>query len=157
MSSGASLAPCIAVVGPANSGKSTLVHLLNRALNERKGAPLFCVVKGSPDGSGRYLFHSPELREALKSQIKGRWVDDTFETIRESIRNCRASLELVLVDSGGKHTPVNERILRGCSHYVVLATRFDDPAKEATEGMESWVEAWTPARREPVGAVPARL
>src|SRR5205823_5373022 len=59
----ADLAPCVAVIGPPNSGKTTLLHLLDSALQHHPDAPLAYVVKGSPDGSGRYLHRAPDLRE----------------------------------------------------------------------------------------------
>ena len=46
------LAHCIAVVGPASSGKTTLLHLLDEALQHHKAQPLVYVVKGNPDGTG---------------------------------------------------------------------------------------------------------
>lgn len=62
-------APCVAVVGPANSGKTTLLHFLDEALQRHAAQPLTYVVKGSPDGTGRYLFHAPELRAALRERV----------------------------------------------------------------------------------------
>lgn len=135
------LAACVAVVGPANSGKTTLLHLLDGALQLHPGAPLVYVVKGNPDGTGRYLFHAPELREALKPKVKGSWTNVTMETIGEWVDRCRERLELVLVDVGGKHDPTNEALFGRCSHALVVARRFEDEAEERAEGMESWVAA----------------
>jgi len=115
------LAPCVAVVGPANSGKTTFLHLLDRELQAHPGAPLTYVVKGNPDGTGRYLYDAPGLREELKPRVKGRWGPGTVEAICRSIDNCRTNLELVVVDFGGRHSPEDDRILERCSHYLVVA------------------------------------
>jgi hypothetical protein len=124
------LAPCIAVVGPANAGKTTLLHQLDERLQTRVNAAL--VLKGNPDGTGRYLFHAPDLREALKSEVKGKWGDATVERICEWIGHGRRNLKIALVDLGGKHTPENDRILRLCSHYILVSRLAD------AEGAASW-------------------
>lgn len=137
----APLAPCVAVVGPANSGKTTLLHLLDDVLQTHPEAPRVYVVKGNPDGTGRYLFHAPELREALKPRVKGAWTGVTMRTIGEWIDRCRERLELVLVDVGGMHSPSNAELFARCTHALVVARRFEDEARERAEGMESWVAA----------------
>jgi hypothetical protein len=120
------LAPCIAVVGPANAGKTTLLHLLDEKLQRRLKAAL--VIKGSPDHTGRYLFHAPNLREALKEDVKGQWGATTIEHICESITCGRAHLEIALLDFGGRHNPENDRMLQRCSHYIVVSRRDDTAA-----------------------------
>src|SRR5918992_4483270 len=104
------LAPCVAVVGPANSGKTTLLQLLDDALQRHPAQALAYVVKGNPDGTGRYLFHAPELRRALKERVKGGWCDTTVEIVCGWIEHCRRHLDLVLVDVGGRHAPGNRAI-----------------------------------------------
>ena len=89
-------------VPPGASGKTTFLHLLDEALQLHAEAPLVYVVKGNPDGTGRYLFHAPRLREALKPRVKGAWSAVTVSTIGEWIDRCRSRLELVLVDLGGR-------------------------------------------------------
>jgi len=144
------LAPCIAIVGPPNSGKSGLVDRLNHALQLHPEQPAVHVVKGSPDGTGRYLLHSPGLREALKGEVKGEWTSSTGPTISNWITSCRGCLELVLVDLGGQHAEGNKYILRQCSHYIVLSRSFDDPLQEDTVGMASWIRACAQAGLRPV-------
>jgi hypothetical protein len=138
------LAPCVAVVGPAQSGKTSLLHLLDRALQNRPAAPLAYIVKGNPDGTGRYLLHAPELRKTLKPRVKGAWCETTVSTVREWVDSCRGQLELVLLDVGGKHAPANDVLLRAATHFIVVARRFEDPAVEEAEGMDSW---WNVCRR----------
>lgn len=114
-----SLAPCVAILGPPNSGKTTLLHLVDAALTAHPAEPLAYVVKGNPDRTGRYLHHAPDLREAFKPLVKGRWTRQTPDTIREWVRRARRSLDLVLLDFGGKHDAANHAMLAECSHYIV--------------------------------------
>ncbi|MBI4472336.1 MAG: hypothetical protein HY646_06685 [Acidobacteria bacterium] len=124
------LAPCIAVIGPANAGKTTLLHQLDERLQKRLTA--VHVIKGNPDHTGRYQFQAPNLREALKSHVKGMWGSSTIEHICESIDCGRRNLEVALLDFGGKHNPENDRMLALCSHYVVVSRLAD------VEGGASW-------------------
>jgi hypothetical protein len=126
------LAPCIAVIGSANTGKTALLHQLNERLQRRLAAVL--VIKGNPDHTGRYLFHAPNLREALKPDVKGIWGSTTIEHICESINCGRRNLEVALLDFGGKHNSENDRMLALCSHYIVVSKSVD------AEGGASWEE-----------------
>jgi hypothetical protein len=127
------VAPCIAVVGPANAGKTTLLHQLDERLQKR--LPAVLVLKGNPDGTGRYQFHSPNLREALKAEVKGRWGDVTVERICEWIDQGRRNLNIALLDFGGRYNPISDdRMLSRCSHYIVVSRLAD------TEGAEHWNE-----------------
>jgi hypothetical protein len=124
------LAPCIAVVGPANAGKTTLLHQLDEKLKPRLDS--FLVLKGNPDGSGRYLYHSPELRNEpeFKKSAKGQWGDATVDRVCEWVIHGRSNLSLALLDFGGRHDDQtaagNARMLRVCSHYLVVS-RDQDP------------------------------
>ena len=119
-------APCIAVVGPANAGKTTLLHLLDEKLHARLRSVL--VIKGNPDGTGRYQFYAPELRELLKAETKGKWIDATVDHISESIVNGRKNLSLALLDFGGRYNERDHRMLRLCSHYILVTRQNDNDA-----------------------------
>ncbi len=134
------LAPCVAVVGPANSGKTTLLHMLDDGLQRHSTRPLAYVVKGNPDGTGRYLLHAPELREAVKGLVKGSWGEATVETLCGWIDNARSHLELVLLDFGGKHAPSNDTMLSRCSHFIAVARDSETEEASRRVGMASWVE-----------------
>lgn len=129
------LAPCIAVVGPAKAGKTTLLHQLDEKLQAELESVL--VIKGNPDGEGRYLFRAPaKLRDdpEFKRQHKGQWGEFTIGRICEWIQHGRRNLRLALLDFGGAHNPENDRMLCLCSHYIVVARESD------SDGMRSWVE-----------------
>lgn len=147
------LAPCVAIVGPANSGKSTLLNLLDQSLQLHPAKPLTYVVKGSPDGSGRYQHYSPELRKSLKSEVKGKWVASTVDQICSWVSAARQHLELALLDFGGMHSAENHRMLALCSHYIVLARRFPDAAKEAQDGADSWRRECESAGLAPIAVI----
>jgi len=118
------------VIGPANAGKTTLLHQLDDKLKRRLDS--FLVLKGNPDGTGRYLYHAPDLRDEpeFKKSIKGKWGDATVDRICEWITQGRRNLSLALLDFGGRHDEQtaegNARMLRACSHYVVIS-RDSDP------------------------------
>ncbi len=132
------LAPCVAVIGPANAGKTSLLHQLDEALKKRLDSVL--VLKGNPDGTGRYLYHSPDLRNEpnFKALVKGKWGDATVERICEWVTHGRRNLSLALLDFGGRHDEQtakgNRRMLACCSHYLVVS-RDSDP-----EGAAYWDE-----------------
>jgi hypothetical protein len=135
------LAPCVVVAGPPNSGKTSFLHQLDEYLQKHPSRPLTHVVKGSPDATGRYLYHSPGLRNKVKSRAKGRWTLQAVQTICFWILNARRNLDLVLVDFGGRHSPVNAAMLACCTHYIVVARPFDDERQENEEGLTSWDRA----------------
>jgi hypothetical protein len=132
-------APCVVVVGPANSGKTTFLHLLDQALQQHPDLPLVYIVKGTPDGTGRYLFHAPDLREVLKPEVKGRWSATTPATVSQWIAHCRAALDLVIVDFGGRYGAHDDAMLGGCTHFIALAREMT-PAEDAAEGLDFWSE-----------------
>jgi energy-coupling factor transporter ATP-binding protein EcfA2 len=145
------LAPCIAVVGPANSGKTTLLHLLDRALQHHPSQPLAYVVKGTPDGTGRYLFHAPDLRDALKPDVKGAWCRTTSATVSEWVANARAQLDLALLDFGGRYGVDDDYMLQHCSHFLVLARPPASAAEDEASGAAAWTRICQRNGLQPVG------
>lgn len=130
-----------------------MLHLLDAALSAHAEQPLAYVVKGNPDGTGRYLYHVPERREAFKPHVKGKWTRQTPETIRTWVERARRTLEIVLLDFGGKHDPGNHHMLEVCTHYLVLSREFPDAAMEEAEGMSSWIREARMAGLEPLAHV----
>jgi hypothetical protein len=136
MMSQANEAPCVAVVGPANAGKSTLLYQLDQRLKRRLDG--FMVIKGQPDGTGMYQYRAPEYRNDLefKKAVKGQWGEATIEHICEWIRCGRQNLSLAMLDFGGRHDAQtaagNAQILSRCSHYLLVSKSSDDA------GGQSW-------------------
>jgi hypothetical protein len=133
------LAAAVAVVGPANAGKTTLLHQIDEKLQARLDSVL--VIKGSPDGTGRYLYHAPQLRNdpEFKLAAKGAWGVATVERICEWIACGRRNLALALVDFGGLHNERtaagNLRMLGGCTHYLLVTRDGDEAGRTLWEGV----------------------
>jgi hypothetical protein len=129
-------APCVAIVGPTNAGKTSLLHQLDEKLKPNLDS--FLVLKGNPDGTGRYMYHARDLRHdpVFKSSIKGSWGEATIDRICEWITHGRRNLSLALLDFGGRHDEKtaegNARMLQACSHYLAVS-RDSDP-----EGAAIW-------------------
>lgn len=127
-----SLAPCIAVVGPANAGKTTILNQIDQRLKPLLDS--FLVLKGQPDGNGLYMYYAPELRKQadFKASVKGEWIGATVERICEWVTHGRQNLSLALLDFGGRNDAItakgNERMLDVCSHYLVVS-RANDPGR----------------------------
>ena len=123
-------APCIAVIGPANAGKTTILNQLDEKLKQKLDSVL--VIKGNPDGTGRYQYHSPDLRNEpdFKASVKGKWGTSTIERICEWVTHGRDNLSLALLDFGGRHDELtkagNAQMLHTCSHFLVVS-RDTDP------------------------------
>lgn len=129
-----SKAVCIAVVGPANAGKTTLLYQLDERLKSRLDG--FMVIKGQPDGTGMYLYQAPEFRNdpEFKNSVKGQWGKATIDRICEWIQSGRQNLSLALLDFGGRHDAQtaegNARMLSCCSHYLLVSSSSDDAGGE---------------------------
>jgi hypothetical protein len=154
-------AACVAVVGPANAGKSTLLHQLDEKLQPLLDS--FLVMQGNPDGIGRYLYHSPDLRNDrdFKKSIKGEWGEGTVDRICEWVTHGRRNLSLALLDFGGRHdertAEGNARMLRACSHYLVVARTTDPEGASFWDGVcrehglvrVGWMRSWIEERDRP--------
>jgi CRISPR-associated protein Csx3 len=120
----------IAIGGPPHSGKSVLISVLRSLLPRDK----FVVVEGAPDGEGITGWAheaDPELARAVRR--KGKFLDEFVDWVVDAVRN--STMPITLVDLGGmlldeagnftptgvRLTPQNERILRECSHIIVIA------------------------------------
>jgi hypothetical protein len=148
------LAPCVVVAGPARSGKSTFLHQLDQALQTHQSGLEVYIVKGSPDATGRWLYHMPpEQRSSLERQLKGVWTPEAVEMICLWILSARRHLELVLVDLGGKLGPLNPMIVGCCTHYILLARKLETEEQEQQEGMPAWDRACSGAGLIPLARI----
>jgi len=106
--------PAILIGGPPHSGKSVLAYQLTKALRQR-GVDHY-VLRAYPDGEGDWSYEADQnLVRAIR--IKGfgdeRWVS----RIRRDV--ARRHLPLI-VDVGGKPTPIQETIFDECTHAILL-------------------------------------
>lgn len=121
----------VAIGGPPHSGKTVIMGLLRALLSRDK----FVVVEAAPDGEGitGWSFEAdPELVRAVRR--KGKFLPQFVEWVARSVRASTAPITLVdlggmLLDESGKFVPVgisltpqNERIMRECTHLIVIAS-----------------------------------
>lgn len=126
--------PAILVGGPANSGKSVLVNSLTEALRSRGYAHY--LLRAAPDGEGDWFYDIPaEHGRALRK--KGSFTADFVEQLDAYLSERHYPL---LVDVGGRPTPEQARVLRHCTHAVLLVgEREDDPSRYELDRTE-WLQ-----------------
>lgn len=120
----------VGIDGPPHSGKTVLMGILRSLLPRDK----FVVVEGAPDCEGitGWSFESDqELVRAVRR--KGKFLEEFVSWVCDSVRNSTMPITLVdlggmLLDEAGNFTPTgvrvtaeNERILRECDHFIVIA------------------------------------
>ena len=113
--------PRIALVGPPHSGKSVVGYALDRALEERLPGETF-FLRAVPDGEGNWYAELPPRRADI-FRIKGRWDEPFVQQIEKEIQTLGQTKTLTLVDTGGKIDSYTYRILRACSHAIVVSSR----------------------------------
>lgn len=116
------LLPAIIIAGPPHAGKSVLFTSLTRALSQRDVR--HHAIRACPDGEGNWSQEAdPEVVRDIR--IKGEWTDEFVEGICRDLE--RRHLPL-LVDTGGRPTGLQTRILRHCTHSLLLlhADKEDD-------------------------------
>lgn len=121
-SSAKKLLPAILIGGPPHTGKSVLVYGLAAALRER--GIQHHVIHAVPDGEGNWSQESnPETVRRIR--ITGSWSDEFVKRICLDLE--RRHLPL-LVDIGGRPNESQARILRQCTHAILLlrADREED-------------------------------
>lgn len=142
---------CVAVVGPPSSGKTSFLQRLNIWLQSQRGV-LAYVPPVNPDGVGKYLQYSPELRKLLRERIKGFWEKDTITTFLHWVDSTRSHLDLVVLDCGGMLSRENDELFRRCSHYILLA-REDAPS----EDVAAWESGCLRCGLQPVASLHSTL
>lgn len=118
----------IALVGPANSGKSVLLRELRNTLNEKSGIDFrenYFIIRACPDGEGDWFGDiNSELGKTLR--FKNMFDDNFVDKITESIINTKKNKRVILVDCGGKIDIKNQKIFNECTDAVIISS---DPDK----------------------------
>lgn len=111
--------PAILIGGPPNSGKSTLVYRLRKALHER-GVSVY-LQRAHPDGEGNWSAEAPRsIVRALRARAKRPWAAAP-ELAGLASRDIAARHLPLLVDVGGVVSPENELIAAQCTHAITIA------------------------------------
>ena len=111
--------PAVFIGGPPHSGKSVLTYSLTRALRQREIEHY--VIRAAPDGEGDW---ANEADQALVRtlRVKGDFTQAFTDSICENLAKRHLPL---IVDTGGRPTPYQERIFDCCTHAVLLTPGAD--------------------------------
>lgn len=118
----------IAIVGPANSGKSVLSHGINDALRNVTGAWL---TRATPDASAMYNeeSHDPRATTKLRYLAKRSWEElgssELAKKYSEAILRLRTRGDWLFVDTGGQVTDELRTVLKSCTHAILLTPHGD--------------------------------
>ena len=136
----------VAVGGPPHSGKSVFLSLLRGLLPREQ----FAMVEGAPDGEGITGWsHEGDAELSRAIRRKGKFLVEFVDWVARSVRGSTAPV--TLVDLGGIRSPENERILRECTHFIVLAT----PKYEAE--VAPWIDFGKACGCEPLAVLESVL
>ncbi|NOX61976.1 MAG: hypothetical protein GXP42_08525 [Chloroflexi bacterium] len=108
------LFPALLLAGPPHAGKSVLAHELTTALKRRQID--FILLRTAPDGEGDWTFEAP-YEVAFAVRKKGVFTPELVTRMERAVLQRQAPM---LVDVGGKPRGDQFRVLRACTHYVLL-------------------------------------
>ncbi|MDZ4711303.1 MAG: CRISPR-associated protein Csx3 [bacterium] len=121
----------IALVGPANSGKSVFLRELRKSLNSVEEINFrkdYFIIRACPDGEGDWFGDiQSELGKILR--FKNTFDDEFIDKITESIINTKKSKNYILVDCGGKIDKKNQKIFNECTDAIIISSD-DEKAKQ---------------------------
>lgn len=110
--------PAVLIGGPPHAGKSVLSYSLAQTLRQRRVEHY--LYRASPDGEGDWFQEGPEETvNEIRLHVKGNWSREYAEMARRQIEGRPFPW---LVDAGGKPGPLDEPILRACTHAILLTT-----------------------------------
>ncbi|MEC4985085.1 MAG: CRISPR-associated ring nuclease Crn3/Csx3 [Oscillatoria sp. PMC 1068.18] len=126
------LCPALLIVGPPNSGKSVLSHVLFQTLLSTN--PDIYLQRAHWDGEGNYVLElGADATEAeierFKAANKGQLSSRFFPYHAQAILQLRRQKALVIVDVGGMVQPEKLPLLEACTHYLIISSQAEEIAK----------------------------
>ncbi|MCP4419383.1 MAG: hypothetical protein GY805_22445 [Chloroflexi bacterium] len=122
--------PAVLIGGPPHSGKSVFVYSLTHALRQKRVSHY--VLRACPDGEGDW---SNEADQALVRTIRVKGKFNEAYTGRVGGYLQKRHLPL-LVDVGGKPTPVQQQMFSACTHAILLVGGNDETVYR--EDLAAW-------------------
>jgi len=123
-------AAIVAVGGPPHSGKSVFFRVLQQTLQRectQEEQRRMSFVRLCPDGEGNWAFEvSSDTRQRIRD--KRPWDEQFVEHVCRTLVGLRSSVQLVVADLGGRIDDRNRKILRHCTHGIIVSA---DPAATA--------------------------
>lgn len=128
----------IAVVGPANSGKSVFIRELQK--NLKANYPVlyqndFFLIRACPDGEGDW-FGDVSADEGKLFRHKKRFDNEFVIQMTNNIKEIKKTKNLVLIDCGGIIDKKNQQILNECTHSIIVS-RDESDIKEWIGALKS--------------------
>lgn len=117
----------ILIGGPPNSGKSVLCHALYNRLKHQTSSKNIYLHRAQWDGEGSWFAEmtNRSLAEELSKRFRAQGTARFFPHHAEAVSKIRQSMELVLVDFGGKPEPADLVLVRRCTHYIIISREPD--------------------------------
>ncbi len=109
----------VGVFGPPHSGKSVLLTYLYSHFPQKSTA----IVRTAPDGEGIFS-NNKDQDEIQLLRKKGKFTDEKTEANLNNIDKEKANI--VLVDTGGVISEENRKIMKKCTHAIVLSNNIED-------------------------------
>lgn len=126
--------PAIIIGGPPHSGKSVLVYSLTRALRAR-GVPHY-VLRACPDGEGDWV-NEADQATVKTIRIKGDFTSEFTAKVAGYLQ--RRHLPL-LVDVGGRPTPIQQAVFAHATHAVLLVAENRENPQAYAQTLADWQE-----------------
>jgi len=116
--------PALFIGGPPNSGKSVMSHALLRGLQGANPDRRIHLHRAQWDGEGNWAIEAEDraLVDTLRRQNKAGWSQRFFEHHGNAIGHIRQTVDLVLVDFGGKPKLRDVTVLHRCTHYLIITS-----------------------------------
>lgn len=118
------LGPALFIGGPPNSGKSVMSYALLRGLQGANSDRRIHLHRAQWDGEGNWAIEAGDraLVDSLRQQNKAGWSQRFFEHHANAVGHIRKTVDLVLVDFGGKPKSQDVKVLHRCTHYLIITS-----------------------------------